>query len=178
MSYLQNYVIPFSGLKPGAHQYDFEVDDRFFESFEDQEISQGDIHVDLMLEKQERMLVLEFDIKGKVNIMCDRCLDLYDQPVSGKERLIVKFGEDYHEESEEVIVIPESEHQLDVSHYIYEFIHLLMPLKRVHPNDEEGISSCNLDITGRMEAHENDKSTDPRWDALKNLQTQMKNNHE
>ena len=115
------------------------------------------------------MLVLYFDIKGSVNVMCDRCLDQFDQPVNGEERLIVKFGDSYYEESDEVVVIPETEYKLNVSQYIYEFINLLLPIKRVHPNDKQGVSKCNPEFVNRLEGAKDDEMTDHRWDALKML---------
>jgi len=170
MSYLDQFSITFTSLSLGVHAFEFDLDERFFEDFEEDEISKAGIRVFVSLEKQERMLVLSFDIKGTVNIMCDRCLDQFDQAVEGEERLIVKFGDSYHEESEEVVVIPESVHKLNVSQYIYEFINLLLPIKRVHLNDEEGMSRCNPEIVDRFAKLENDEKTDPRWDALRMLQ--------
>ena len=83
--------------------------------------------------------------------------------------MIVKFGDSYYEESDEVVVIPETEHKLNVSQYIYEFINLLLPIKRVHPNDEQGMSKCNPEILDRLKSAEEDETTDPRWDVLKLL---------
>ena len=170
MSYFDQYVIPFSSLKPGKHEYEYIIDDEFFRHFEYSEIKAGRLKVDLELDKQESMLVLHFAISGTVHVMCDRCLDYYDQPVSSTERLIVKFGETRYEETDEIEVIPVTEHRINVSHYIYEYIHLLLPYKCVHPNDDEGISQCNPEVTGRLgeNGHENE-SADPLWDALKKL---------
>ena len=150
MPYLDHYVIPFSGLKPGMHEYKFIVDDEFFRQFAYSEIKSGKLEVDLELEKEESMLVLNFTIQGTVHVMCDRCLDYYDQPISGTERLIIKSGEASVEETDEIVVIPGTEHRINVSHYIYEYVHLLLPYKCVHPNDEEGVSHCNPEMTGRL----------------------------
>ncbi|MBP6976994.1 MAG: DUF177 domain-containing protein [Bacteroidales bacterium] len=134
------------------------------------EIKSGKLEVDLELEKQESMMILHFAISGTAHVMCDRCLDYYDQPVSGTERLIVKFGETSLEETDEIVVIPATEHRINVSHYLYEYVHLLLPYKCVHPSDEEGNSLCNREVTGRLEeTHDKEKPDDPRWDALKKL---------
>jgi len=170
MSYLDQFSITFTSLSLGVHAFEFDLDERFFEDFNEDEISKAQIKVLVSMEKQDRMLVLYFDIKGSVNVLCDRCLDQFDQPVEGEERLIVKFGDSFHEESDEVVVIPESVHKLNVSQYIYEFINLLLPIKRVHLNDEEGISNCNPEIVDRLGDSEEGEKTDPRWDALKMLQ--------
>ena len=81
MNYLDQFSINIINLSLGVHTFEFDLDERFFENFEEDEISKARVKVLLSLEKQERMLVLYFDIKGSVNVMCDRCLDQFDQPV-------------------------------------------------------------------------------------------------
>ncbi len=169
MDYLKQFVIPFRGLKLGEHHFDFEIDDKFFDATETVDIEHGQVHVDVDLTRQERMLILECGIAGRVELKCDRCLEPYDQPVSGRERLIVKFGEDWDEESDEVIIIPESEYQIDISQYLYEFINLLIPMQHIHPDDENGNSTCDPDMIARLGQHSNEQASDPRWDALKKL---------
>ncbi len=170
MNYLDQFSINFINLSLGIHAFEFDLDEQFFEVYEEDEISKARVKVLVSLEKQERMLVLYFDIKGSVNVMCDRCLDQFEQPVTGEARLIVKFGDSYSEESDEVVVIPESDYKLNVSQYIYEFINLFLPIKRVHPNDEQGVSKCNPEFVNRLKGPEEYETTDPRWDVLKLLQ--------
>lgn len=171
MDYLKQFVIPFSGLELGKHQFDFALGDKFFESIEYSEISRGDLQVGLNLEKQEQMLIFQFNIKGYVRVECDRCLDDLDIELDDAEQLIVKFGNDFHEESEDVIVIPQSEHQFDISHYLYEFILLSMPVQRIHPDDEDGCSTCNPEFLQKLNTIENEHPFDPRWEKLRGLQS-------
>jgi len=169
MDYLKQFVIPFGGLKPGMHQFSFKIDDLFFDQFEYSEIKKGSVTVEIDLEREEKMLILNFIISGKVEMHCDRCYEPFLLPVSGKERLIVKFGHDFHEENEEVQIIPEGETQIDTSSFIYEYIHLLVPFRRIHPDDENGNSLCDPEITKRIEEREVTSEPDPRWEVLKKL---------
>ena len=169
MDYLKQFVIPFGGLKPGVHQFSFEIDNKFFEQYEHSEIKKGNITVEISLEREEKMLILNFLINGNVEINCDRCYEPFLLPVSGKERLIVKFGDSFHEENEEVQIIPLGETQIDVSSFIYEFVHLLIPFRRVHPDDEIGNSLCDPDIIRRIDEREASSGPDPRWEVLKKL---------
>ncbi len=169
MNYLKQFIISFRGLSIGTHHFKFDIDDRFFENYEYSEIKKGKIAVDLLLEKQQRMLILKFTIKGYVNVMCDRCLEYFNQQISGKERLIVKFGEKKYEETDEILIIPETEQRIDISHYIYEYINLLVPYRHVHPEDENGISQCNPEAIKRIEELSKHKTLDHRWDVLKKL---------
>lgn len=165
----KEFLIPFSGLKEGFHEYDFKITDEFFESFEYAEVEKGNLDVHVVLERQPRMLIFDFTIHGTVTIPCDRCLEDYMQELHGEERLIVKLGSEYDEESDEIIVIPDSEHRIDISHLVYEYLVLLLPYKRIHGEDKEGKSLCNPEILKLIDDHTVEDSTDPRWEALKKL---------
>ncbi len=168
MNVLREYQIPFAGLKEGSHDFHFEADDAFFNSFEYSEIRQGRVMVDVSMEKQSRMLIFDTRIKGQVVVPCDRCLGNLDYPVEGKERLFVKFGPEYMEESEEVMIIPEKESQFDLSPFIYEYIMLLLPYQRVHADENE----CDQEMIQKLNDH-SESGDDPRWDALKDLKNKF-----
>lgn len=169
MDYRRQFLISFAGLKLGNHQFDFEIDNRFFEEFEYSEYKSGSLKVLVEMEKQHRMLVLDFSISGFVEVVCDRCLDTFPLEIAGKYQLYVKFGSTGHEESEDVIVIPESETRFDVGHYIYEYIILSVPIRHVHPEIKDGTSGCDPVVLRKMEEIKVSDKADPRWDALKKL---------
>jgi len=168
---LKEYTIPFVGLEPGNHQFEFEVNDSFFEQFEFSQIQHGQIHVTVDLEKMERMMIFNIAIEGEVLVTCDRCTNEFMYPVSDTQRLIVKLGAEYLEESEDVVVIPETEYKFDLSSYIYEFIHLSLPVQLIHPDDEHGSSTCDPDMLRLLETLTPTESIDPRWEALNKLKT-------
>jgi len=99
-----------------------------------------------------------------MDMVCDRCLGKLRQPVGGEFRLIVKFGKTYAEESDEVVILPVAQTSLDVKQYIYEYINLLLPVKRVHENPDD----CDSEMIHQLENYSK-HATDPRWDALKNI---------
>jgi uncharacterized metal-binding protein YceD (DUF177 family) len=125
------------------------------------------------LEKEDGMLKLDFTIQATVTLPCDRCLEEMEMYVEGYNELIVKFGEGEEEESEDVIVLPVKAHEIDVSQYIYEYITMLIPLRNVHPDDENGNSTCDPEALKELEKYEHheheQKPQDPRWDVLKNI---------
>lgn len=169
MNYFKQFVIQFSGLKNGDHNFNFEVTDKFFEKIEYSEIKKGKVNVDVLLNKQENMLVFKFSINGFVNVICDRCSYPFDVGISGEKRLIVKFGEKTYEETDEILIIPETDHQIDLSHYVYEYINLLLPVKRIHQEDKNGNSTCNPEVIKKLKDLETQNSTDLRWNELKKL---------
>ena len=171
MNRLKEYTIQFVGLEPGNHQFEFEVNDSFFEQFEFSLIQQGSLQVSVDLEKMERMMILKIHLEGKVLATCDRCTDEFDFSLSDNQQLIIKLGAEYMEESEDVIVIPETEYQFNLAPYIYEFIHLALPAQLIHPDDEDGNSTCDPEMLRILNTLTPSESVDPRWEALKKLTT-------
>jgi len=173
MKPLGKYVIQFGSLPKGIHEFVFDVEDSFFEQFEHSIVKKANIGVLVTLEKKEDMLLVDFTLEGTVTLPCDRCLEEMDVPVEGYNELVVKFGEENGEESEDIIVLPEKSHELDVSQLIYEYITTLTPMRNVHPEDENGNSTCNEEALRELEKYriheEEQKPIDPRWEALKNI---------
>ena len=99
MGYLKDFIIPFNGLGIGNHEFTFKVNNKFFEEIEYSVIKKGEIHVFLNLEKQDNMLILNFKLHGLTTVECDRCLDEFELAIQNQFRLIIKFGEEYMEES-------------------------------------------------------------------------------
>ena len=120
------------------------------------------------------MFELDFKFEGVVEVACDLTNELFDQSVSGGMRLIVKFGDSYVEEEDDILIIPHGEHKINIGQYIYECVVLAVPLKRIHPGIQDGsLKSGILDKLKEFDIKNNDQKntleTDPRWDKLKNL---------
>ena len=175
MNYLKQFKIPFKGLSLGTHVYDWELDKKFFEAIENPEILDCHLQLRMELEKQERMMVLHFTIHGDLEVACDRCLDPLQLPVDITEDYYIKFGDEYVEESESVLVIPETEYQIGIADLVFDYICLSIPIRKVHPDDASGKSTCNTDAVSRLETLESRQSGDPRWDALKKLKLDNNN---
>ena len=168
----RDYVIEFGSLPLGQHEFEFEVGDSFFQLFENSIVQHGNVDVLVVLEKKSNMLLLDFTLQGRVMVTCDRCLDDLELELEGFSELIVKLGDHTEEESEDVIMIPATEHQLDLSQLIYEYISVMIPMRNVHPENEEGKSTCNPEILREIEKHQQQPEmdeTDPRWEMLKNI---------
>lgn len=163
------YSITFSGLKLGKHMFDFQIGDTFFKKFEQSQILGAKVAVHVEMEKEERMMVFQFSIGGKVTVPCDRCIDPVEIKVTGNERLVVTLGDHYEEVSEEAQVIRESDHKFDLHPFLFEYIHLLLPARKVHPEDKNGVSTCNPEVIKKLNELAHQHTPDPRWDALNTL---------
>ena len=172
MKLSNDFVLSFFGLKEGLHKYEYKIDKQFFESFNFDDFFEADLKVNMDLLKKSTLLELRFESNGKVVVPCDISNEPFDLPVGGELDLVVKFGEEYNDDNEEVLILPHGEHQLNVAQYIYEMIVLSIPSKKVHPGIEDG--SLKSDILDKLEElspnNNNEKNnTDPRWDGLKKL---------
>lgn len=178
MSTKKDFIVKFSGLKSGSYDYDFDLDDDFFLSYGNENLQSGSVNVKVTLTKRERLMTFEFDFSGKVNSFCDRCLKPLDIPVSGRETLYVKFSNDETSEDENIMILPETEYQIDLSQQMYEYVATAMPMRNVHPDDENGNPTCDeemMRILNKVAVDENrpaaeeDNEVNPIWEKLKEL---------
>lgn len=177
MKVTNEFLIPFIGLKLGKHQFEYQINETFFDAFDFEDFDKADIKVNVTLEKKSTMLELAFKHAGTVNVPCDLTGEMFDFPIKGKIKLVVQFGEEFNNDNEELLILPHGEHQIDIKQYVYEMIVLSVPLKKTHPGIKDGtLQSVALDKLKELEVKEHkeikkEEETDPRWDQLKKLLT-------
>ncbi len=167
---LKEFQIDIISLKFTQHEFEFDIDNGLFERYEHSLVEKGSGKCKLILEKSETMLTLNFEIEASVELICDRSLDTFDYPISIKETLIMKFGEENHSLSEDVLVIRDDTPTISVDEYIYEYISLAVPLKKLHPRYEAyEEDQPDLIYISKEDDERQEEISDPRWDALKKL---------
>jgi uncharacterized metal-binding protein YceD (DUF177 family) len=177
MKSTNEYLIPFIGLKIGKHQFEYQINKKFFEEFGFDEFESCDVKVNVAFEKKATMLELGFKHKGTVNVTCDVSGEQFDMPVKGNIKLVVQFGDVFNNDNEELLILPHGEHQIDIKQYIYEMIALSIPLKRVHPGVKDGtlksqaLDKLNENSVKEKKEEKKEEEIDPRWDKLKQLLT-------
>ena len=189
MGKFDKYKIDLKGMQADSCKYEFLLDNLFFAHIDGPEVQKGKVNVELTVKKTSRAFELSFQTEGIVWVPCDRCLDEMEQPVTSSDKLMVKFGHEYAEEGDNLIVIPEEEGEINVAWFMYEFIALAIPMKHVHAPGK-----CNKAMSSKLKKHtarstedgdeeyEDDSveediaidddvpvATDPRWDGLKGL---------
>ncbi|MCF6353248.1 MAG: DUF177 domain-containing protein [Cyclobacteriaceae bacterium] len=165
----QDYNIDIFKLSNSSHQYEFDFDDSFFSLFEGSLVSKGSGKIDLDLLKSDSFIELKFEITGKVELICDRSLAPFWFDIAIKNKLLLKFGDDWEELSDEILMMPGNEQTINVAQYIYEFIGVAIPMKKLHPkfNNEDDEDEF---VYSSEESSENEQiATDPRWKKLKGL---------
>jgi uncharacterized metal-binding protein YceD (DUF177 family) len=182
------YNIPLRSLSEGKHEFKYDLDNKYFALIDDgsSDVKKGNLKAVLSLKKTGTAFELNFCIIGTVEVPCDRCLDDINMDVDTKNKLIVKFGKEYSEESDEIVIIPEDDGEINIAWFLYEFIVLSLPAKRVHAP-----GTCNKAMSSKLNKHkakstdneedENDMDDDDmemdddssfidsRWDALKDV---------
>jgi len=168
---LKNYSIPFTGLKLGKHQFEYDITDAFFNEFEYSLVKKASLKCKVELEKQETMIILNFRINGTIGANCDRCLSQYPQQVDITEQQVAKFSDDEDaEEDEEIIFLTKNDHEINIAGLIYEYVNVAVPFITVC-DDMGNTPWCDketLDSLSKLTANtETEEKADPRWDALK-----------
>lgn len=182
------YKVELKNLSPGVHQYEYFLENKFFVDIDGDEVQKGKVKVNLTVKRTSMVFDMNFQLEGIVYVPCDRCLDDMELPVSTQNKLVVKFGKEYAEESEEIVIIPEEEGEINLAWFIYEFIALAIPMKHIHAPGK-----CNKAMSSKLKKHTArraddedefdeeaaddivvdddaaDMPSDPRWDALKGL---------
>ena len=168
----KTFRIPFAGLKEGNHQFDYTIDNTFFESHSYDEILGAKVNVHLDFVKKSTLLELDFSAKGFLCVACDLTNEPYNELIDASLDLIVKFGDFYNDENDEVLIVPHSDNELNVDQFIYEMLVLAIPAKKEHPGIADG--TLESDILEKLEElqpkeQNNSQETDPRWSKLRDL---------
>jgi uncharacterized metal-binding protein YceD (DUF177 family) len=176
MGHRRDFEIAFVGLKSGVHEYNYEITERFFETFQQQDFRNCKANVKLLLDKNNGFMLLKFEIGGTLEVTCDRCnnnlpLELWDE-----FNITVKMVEDPElmngqEDDPDVYYISRSEGHIDVANWIYEFINLSIPMQKTCGFDKMNGPNCNpaaLDVLNKMEPEEKEeeKKDNPIWKGL------------
>ncbi len=188
------YKLPLKSLAKGSHEFDYHLTKQFFTDMESADIRDADVSVKLVVVYNGDVYDLTFTFDGDITVLCDRCLDDLHLPVETTYHIMVKYGDDFNDDSDELLEIPDSDNYLNVAYMLYDTVALSVPIKHVHP-----LGKCNRAMSAILKKHraratgedadlENDlidemdqiddssaepsSGNDPRWDALKGLSSE------
>jgi len=177
------YRVNIVGLSNKVHHFHYEVGQDLFKEYGTDLVSDGQFQVDIDLDKRETFLEADFRLVGTARLICDRSLEPFDYPIHTRRKVVFKYGDHDEEVTDEIMIIHRDTAWIELGQYIYEFIALSVPLKKLHPrfqeedDDSEGhivYTSGGSDDEGdsdelKGENGQDDKDIDPRWSALKKL---------
>ena len=159
--------IPFVGLKQGIHNFEFEIDRSFFDAFPYSIIEEGEITVELSLDKKDTLMVGEYKIKGFVVSNCATCNESFNAPINGEMTIYYKFGEE-QEEDENLVVLTSEVYKIKPEQQVYELITVSL---NANPRHKEG--ECNEEVLSLLRSYQirdkKEEKIDPIWDKLNKL---------
>jgi len=172
MNFRREFEIAFVGLKPGIHNYEYRVDDKFFSNYGNQDFTHCNAAIKLELDKKSSFMFLKFDIDGVADVNCDRCGNPLALRLWEEFKVMVKLVDNpdemnEQEEDPDVYYISRSESHLHLADWIYEFINLSIPMQKMCPPDEVGGPQCNKEVLERLAKIEVKKDEkNPLWKGL------------
>jgi uncharacterized metal-binding protein YceD (DUF177 family) len=180
MSQRREFEIAFVGLKPGLHVFEYRVDDKFFQSYGEQDFDHCEANIKLSLDKKNGFMQLRFDVDGEVKANCDRCGNHLGMQLWDEFNLLVKIVDEpelmnEQEEDPDVHYISRGESHLHIADWIYEFVNLSIPLQKMCKPEEMGGPQCNQEVLEQLKKMEEQLKKDtnnPGWkglDQFKNL---------
>lgn len=184
------YKVALKSMPEGEETYNFHLDKQFFEDMECTDVRGANLDAALKVVHRNGVYELDFELTGEVTVACDRCLDDLQIPVESDYHIVVKYGDEFRQDSDELLEIPESDDSVNVAYMIYDTAMLAIPIKHVHP-----LGKCNRAMSALLKKHRATRvddpdadleeelldgiddeqpasesaSSDPRWDALKGL---------
>ncbi len=173
----QDFILNIYSLKLGEHQFQYKIGKEFTDLYDEDLAEEVAVNIRLDLRKAQTMVEMDFHLEGTVDLVCDRSLDVYEEELESERKLILKYGEESEELSDEIVIIPHEQHEVDIAQLVYEFIALAIPMKKLHPDFREDLEAEEgeqiLIYSSREDSGENEnepkESLDPRWEALKHI---------
>ena len=160
------------GLSNKAHHFTYRLDDDFFKKYGSESIAHGDFLAEVTLDKRETFIEAIFKIKGTAALICDRSLMPFDEPIEIDKSIVFKYGQEEGEISDEITIIHRDRDVLDMGQYLYEYLVLAVPMKKLHPSlreDETNDDSSNGKMIYTSQDESSSDEVDPRWEKLKKL---------
>jgi len=155
-------------LANGEHSFEFDFDSAFFGLFEDSVIENGNGTVKIDLERMPTLITLNFHLIGEIELVCDRSLDTFKYPIDEINKVRIKYGDHWEELSEELYLIPNDTQKIDVGQFVYEFISLAIPMKKLHPRFQDDDNDDYI-YSSEPEQESSESPIDPRWNELKKI---------
>jgi uncharacterized metal-binding protein YceD (DUF177 family) len=172
---IQEYKIPHAGLKKGVHEFTYELTETFFASFENALINKCNVQVNITFDKRQEPYTIEIDLDGTIWSDCDRCTASIPVSIHATYTIYAKYTVDEaikEMDEVEIIYIARDDQFIDITQFIYDFVHLSIPVHVIC--DKPGKTEyCDMEIIGLLEKQQKEDEIDPRWADLDKLKDKL-----
>lgn len=129
---LRTYEIPISSINEGEKKIYYKLDHQFFSLFPESLIQQANINVTISI-RSGTTLQVTVDLQGTIVLTCDRSLMEFESLIKTTQFLIFKWGKKEETIDENIFIISDQTTVLNLALHLYDFIHLQIPIKKLHP---------------------------------------------
>ncbi|MDI9355448.1 MAG: DUF177 domain-containing protein [Chitinophagaceae bacterium] len=133
LHFLNTFDIDIRKLHRGDNTFSYTIQNSFFEHFENGILHKADASVEVVLHKTNDYIKSSFFIRGNLPFTCDRSLESFLYPIDINEYMFIYFGEEEKELEDDSITILHSTYKINIAQYIYYYMVLAVPLKKIHP---------------------------------------------
>ncbi len=166
---LHNLVLPFSELSNQDNQFTFQVDDKGLSNILNYDVE--NVVIEVRAQKTGDGFLVNLDLKGSASLVCDRCGEMFSQPLEGKIQTLFLPAHDQDDEDDSVDnrYYDASDKGLFIEQDLLDAVSLSVPVKKLCKTSCKGLCDhCGANLN--MDNCQCDQEkTDPRWDALKKL---------
>ncbi|MCM1034446.1 MAG: DUF177 domain-containing protein [Paludibacter sp.] len=130
MENVNTYSIDLNSLKQDVCEFDYVLEDTFFQREESEELRGGKCSAKVNVARVGDAFSLNISVEGTVRLVCDRCLDLVEMPINCYEELVVKIGAG--EETDSIVYVSPINGVLDLAWLMYELVVINLPVVHSH----------------------------------------------
>ncbi|MCQ2370062.1 MAG: DUF177 domain-containing protein [Paludibacteraceae bacterium] len=173
----EKYFFELKSIEQFPHTESFKIGNEFFATDDKQEIEGGDLSVSVTAKRLGEGFSLDISLKGKVTVLCDRCLNPLDIEIEATDSVRVKDFDGMEYDDDDLLVMQVAETGVDLEWRIYEMASLALPMQKVHKDGECDKKMTDI-LNGYADTGKESKDSDdidPRWDALKALKDRINN---
>ena len=159
MAKIKPIEIAFVGLKPGLHEFTYDIKDSFFDVEIPRDFANCSANVKLLLDKKTNFFLLKFEIWGKADVSCDRCNNILTKDLWDEFNMVMKMVDNpvemnEQEEDPDIHYISKTDTHLHLNDWIYEFVTLSVPFQKMCTDEEFWGPKCNKEVLEKLKALE------------------------
>ena len=157
-------IIKISNLSDGSYNYEFEGEAAEIELSVPYT---GRYKTNLELSKFQDQIILNSETRIKVELVCDRCGEKYDQVIKSEYKMVYLLrGTEEENESIDIVYLNADADKINIKNDVRDYALLAIPMKKLCNKDCKGLCyKCGKNLNkGTCECNQNE--IDDRWKPL------------
>lgn len=164
------YGLLLNEIPSGKTQHQWILNQEFLHAYPENTLEDLSVTFEVIIERTPKLLILSYELRGHVQVPCDRCGVSYKQPIQGNFRQYYALKSNVHVTpkswNEEFEVLPYDLNWIDLRQVLYDYVMISIPIHRVPADCPQ--SYCDHKALSYL-AKDTPIEEDPRWAPLKNF---------